>query len=73
MEIQFIKNYTAWNGYPKLIVNSTVKRPLRDKESNNITEESTTDTANIFIDLRFSDNTADTIVKNCMKKFYRCF
>ena len=33
----------AWNGYPKHVVNSIVKRTLRDKESNNIKEESTTD------------------------------
>ena len=40
-EIQLIKNYAALNGYPKHIVNSIVKRALRDKESNNIKEEST--------------------------------
>ena len=43
-EIQLIKNYTVWNGYPKHIVNSIVKGALRDEESNNITKESTTDT-----------------------------
>ena len=43
------------------------------KESNNITEESTTDTAKIFMDLKFSGNTADMIVKNCIKKLYKCF
>ena len=72
-EIQLIKNYAVWNGYPKHIVNSIVKRALRDKESNNITEESTTDTVNIFIDLKFSANTADRIVKNSIKKLYKCF
>ena len=71
-EIQLIKNYAAWNGYPKHIVNSIVKRALRDKESNNIKEE-TTDTVKIFIDLKFSGNTGDRIVKNCIKKLYKCF
>ena len=32
-EIQLIRNYSAWNGYTKRIVNSIVKRVLRDKES----------------------------------------
>ena len=59
--------------YPKRIVNSIVKRALRDKQSNNITEESTTDTVKIFTDLKFSDNTADRTVKNCIKKLYKCF
>ena len=27
----------------------------------------------IFIDLKFSGNTGDRIVKNCMKKLYKCF
>ena len=72
-EIQLIKNYAAWNGYPKHIVNSIVKRALRDKESNNIKEETTTDTVKIFIDLKFSGNTGDRIVKNCMKKLHKCF
>ena len=52
-EIQLIKNYATWNGYLKHIVNSIVKRALRDKESNNIKEESTIDTVKIFIDLKF--------------------
>ena len=72
-EIQLIKNQAAWNGYPKQIVNSIVKRALRDKESNNIKEETTTDTVKIFIDLKFSGNTGDRIVKNCIKKLYKCF
>ena len=67
-KIQLIKNYTAWNGYPKHIVNSIVKRALRDKESNKIQEESTTNTLKIFIDLKFSGNTANRIVKNCINK-----
>ena len=72
-EIQLIKNYAAWNGYPKHIVNSIVKRALRDKESNNIKEETTTDTVNFFMDLKFSGNTGKRIVKNCIKKLYKCF
>ena len=35
-EIQLIKNYAAWNDYPKHIANSVVKRALRYKESSNI-------------------------------------
>ena len=50
-----------------------VKRALRDKESNNIKEETTTDTVKIFIDLKFSGNPGDRIVKNCIKKLYKCF
>ena len=45
---------------------------MRDKESNNITQESATDTAKILIDLR-SGHTANEIVKNCIKKLYKCF
>ena len=67
-EIQLIKNYAVWNGYPKHIFNSIVKRGLRDKESNNIKEETTTDIVKIFIDLKFSGNTGDRTVKNCIKK-----
>ena len=69
-EIQLIKNYSASNGYTKHIVHSIVKRALRDKESTK--EESTTDTVKIFIDLKFSGITGDRIVKNCIKKLYKC-
>ena len=72
-EIQLIKNYAAWNGYPKHIVNSIVKRALHDKESNDIKGESATNTVKIFIDLKFSGHTGDRIVKNCIKKPYKCF
>ena len=72
-EIQLIKNFAAWNGYRKHIINSIVKRALRDKESNNIKEESTTDTVKISIDLKFSGNTGYRIVKSCIKKLYKCF
>ena len=67
-KIQLIKSHAAYNGYPNHIVNSIVKQGLRDEKSNNIKEKNTTDTANIFIDLKFSCNTTDKIVKNCMKK-----
>ena len=50
------------------IVNSIVKQALRDKESNNIKEESTTDTVKIFIDLKFSGNTVDMILYKCFEK-----
>ena len=58
---------------PKRIVDSIVKRALRDKELNNIKEESTRDTVKIFTDLEFSGNRGDRIVKNCVKKLYKCF
>ena len=41
-----------------------VRRALRNKESNNTKEETTTDTVKIFIDLKFSGNPGDSIVKN---------
>ena len=72
-EIQLVKNYAAWNVCPKHIVNSIVKQALCDKESNNIKEETTTDTVKIFIDLKFSGNMGDRIVKNCIKKLYKSF
>ena len=66
-------NSAAWNGCPKRIVHSIVKRALRDEELNNIKEESTRDTVKIFTDLEFSGNRGDRIVKNCVKKLYKCF
>ena len=50
-----------------------VKQALRDKESNDIKEETTTDTVKIFIDLKFSSNTGNRIVKDCIKKLHKCF
>ena len=72
-EIQLIKNYAAWDCYLEHIVNSIVKQALCDRESNNIKEESTTDTAKIFVDLKFLGSTTGRIVKNCIKKLYKCF
>ena len=46
---------------------------LRDKESNNIKEESNANTVKIFIDSKFSGNTGERIVKNCIKKLYKYF
>ena len=38
-----------------------------------MTQENTTDTVTILIDLKFSGNTTGRVVKNCMKKLYKCF
>ena len=46
---------------------------LRDKESNNIKEESNRNTVKIFTDSKFSGNTGERIVKNCIKKLYKYF
>ena len=72
-EIQLIKNYAAWDCYLEHIVNSIVKQALRDRESNNIIEENTTDPAKIFMDLKFLGSTTGRIVKNCIKKLCKCF
>ena len=61
------------NGYPKHIVNSIVKRALRDKESNNSKEETTTDTVKIFIDLKFSGNTGEIGLLKIVLKNFKCF
>ena len=72
-KMKLIKNQPVMTGYSKHIVNSIVKRALRDKESNKIKQKSTKDTVKIFIDLKFSGNTGDRIVKNCISKLYKCF
>ena len=47
---------------------SIVKRVLRDKESNNVKEETITDIVKTSMDSKFPGNTENRIDKNCIKK-----
>ena len=49
------------------------KTSIMFKELNNIKEESTTNTVKISINLKFSGNTANRVVKHCIKKLSKCF
>ena len=72
-EIQLIKRYAAWNGYPRNVVNGAIKHAPRNNDNNNTFNDNDTDAARIYIKIKYSGETADRLIKQCMKKLYKCF
>ena len=73
-EIQLIKRYAAWNGYPRNVVNGIVKHTLRSNDNNNTFNDNDIDVAvRIYINIKYSGETADTLIKKCIKERYNCF
>ena len=73
-EINLIKDYAAWNGFPKRISNSIIKRALQVNNSNTtMSKKANTDSVKIFFNLNYSGETAERMVKSCIKKLYRNF
>ena len=67
-KIQLIKRYAAWNGYPWNVVNGIIKHILRNNDDNNTYNYNDKDTVRIYIKIRYSGETADRLIKQCMKK-----
>ena len=73
-EIQLIKRYAAWNGYPQNVVNYIIKHTLYNNDNNNMFNDNEIDDAvRIYIKIKYSGETADRLIKKCMKKLSKCF
>ena len=72
-EINLIKDYAAWYGFHKRIANSIIKRALQANNSNTTRSEANADSVKIFFNLNYSGETAEIMVKSCIKKLYRSF
>ena len=71
-EIRFIKNFASWNGFSKNITNSIIKKALKDKPNVSNTQSVNTDSTEIFFNLQYSGDTAERMVKSCIKKLRKC-
>ena len=71
-EINLIKDYAAWNGFPKRIANSIIKRALQTNDSNTTrSKKDNTDSIKIFFNLNYSGETAERMIKKFTKKLYK--
>ena len=72
-EIQLTKRYAAWNGYPWNVVNGKIKHTLRSNNNNNnnnnntFKDNDTADAVKISIQIKYYGETADWLIKQCMK------
>ena len=67
-KIQLIKRYAAWHGYPQSVVNYIIKHTLRNNDNNNMFNDNEIDDAvRIYIRIKYSGETADRLIKQCMK------
>ena len=67
-ENRLLKNFTSWNGFPKNITNSIIKKALKDMPNVNTTTSVTTDSTKNFFNLEYSEDTVELMVKSCIKK-----
>ena len=73
-EINAIKNYAAWNGFPTRIANSIIIRALQSNDSNTTgSKKANADSIKIFFNLNYSGETAERMAKSCFKKLYKSF
>ena len=73
-EINLIKDYAAWNGFPKRIAKSIIKRALQANNSNTArSKKANADSIKIFFNLNYSGETVERMIKSCIKKLYRSF
>ena len=71
-ENRLIKNFASWNGFPKNITNSIIKKALKDMPNVNTTTSVTTDSTKNFFNLQYSADTVELTVKSCIKKLRKC-
>ena len=73
-EINLIKDYTAWKGFPKRIANSIIKQALQSDYSNTTrSKKAYADSIKIFFNLNYSGETAERMDKSCIEKLYKSF
>ena len=72
-ELQLIKKFAPWNGYPKNIVNAIVKRVLSKETLTNdvISNEVKDKIPTVFINIDYSGEKGEYLLKKCFKKLGR--
>ena len=61
------------NGYPWNVVNDIIKHALHNNDNNNTFNDNDIDAVRIYIKIKYTGETADRLIKQCMKKLYKCF
>ena len=69
-EIQNIKKFASWNGYPKSIRNAIIKQTL-SKPSRQEQLYHYDDMIKLYINLPYMGNAGEQLVKSCIKKLKR--
>ena len=65
-EIAKIKKFAAYNGFPKWIVQSVVKRSLQPTQRTNHDED--TDQETIYLTIPYIGNQGESVVQKCTKR-----
>ena len=68
-EIKSIKNFAAWNAFPKHIVNGIIKR-ITSKTSRKVNPVND-DVLKIYLNISYPDQKGEQLIKNCAKKLKR--
>ena len=69
-EINEIKKFAPWNGFPKAISTSIIKRALSKSCTESQSEENN-ETIKIYMNLPYLGNAGDLLVKKCIKTLKR--
>ena len=73
-KINLIKDYAVWNSFPKRIVHSINKRELQTNNSKTSrSKKAYEDCVKIFFNLNYTGQTAERMVKSCIKELYKSF
>ena len=72
-EIQLIKKFASWSGYPKNIVNAMIKRVLSKETLTNdvISNEQKDKIPTVFINIDYPGEKGEHLLKKCFKKLGR--
>ena len=72
-ELQSIKKFAPWNGYPKTIVNAIIKCVLSKETLTNqvISNEEKDKIPTVFINIDYSGEKGEHLLRKCFKKLGR--
>ena len=74
MELQRIRKFAAWNGYPKNVANGIINRvsSKRKQPTSNKTDVDEESIPMVFLNLNYAGGQGELLVNNCFKKLRRC-
>ena len=70
-ELKSLKDFAAWNGFPRKIVNSIINRASNKKKVSQTTEIVTDERPKVFFSVDFAGSHGENLIKKCFKKLNR--
>ena len=72
-EINNIKTFAAYNGFPKRVANAIITKTAANQNKSNDVPTAQEETIDIFLTIPYLGNKGESILKSTKRKLFRCF